>query len=75
MERRGHHPLVAAVDEPFAGPGQLGFRAAPASCGSCSAVKSWHQKWKDLDADAIGSPAYNMPLEAITRASSEIAVT
>jgi hypothetical protein len=35
--------------------------------GSCSAVKSWHQRWKSLDALALGSSAYNTALEAITR--------
>jgi hypothetical protein len=57
-------------------------RSAPGSCnslpftvifefgikgGSCTAVKSWHQRWKDLDALALGSPAYNAALELITR--------
>ena len=35
--------------------------------GSCTAVKSWHQRWKDLDANAPGSAAYNAALELITR--------
>jgi len=35
--------------------------------GACSTVKSWHQRWKDLDAHAVGSAAYNAALELITR--------
>jgi hypothetical protein len=35
--------------------------------GSCSAVKAWHQRWKNLDANPVGSPAYNTALELITR--------
>jgi hypothetical protein len=35
--------------------------------GSCSTVKQWHQRWKNLDAHAIGSAAYNAALEDITR--------
>jgi hypothetical protein len=34
--------------------------------GSCSAVKTWHQRWKDLEANPTGSAAYNAALEAIT---------
>lgn len=39
--------------------------------GSCMAVKAWHQRWKDLDANAPGSAAYNTALEAITRDFTE----
>jgi hypothetical protein len=35
--------------------------------GSCSTVKAWHQRWKDLDAFAIGGAQYNAALEDITR--------
>jgi hypothetical protein len=35
--------------------------------GSCSAVKAWHQRWKNLEAHALGSAAYNTALELITR--------
>lgn len=34
--------------------------------GSCSAVKNWHKRWKDLDLHPLGSAAYNAALEAIT---------
>lgn len=33
----------------------------------CSDLKGWHQQWKDLDNNPVGSPAYNAALEAITR--------
>lgn len=39
--------------------------------GTCSAVKAWHQRWKDLDANAPGSAAYNAALETITRDFSD----
>jgi hypothetical protein len=32
----------------------------------CKDVKNWGQQWKDLDLLALGSPAYNAALEAIT---------
>lgn len=35
--------------------------------GSCPAVKSWHQRWKNLDGHPIGSASYNVALEDITR--------
>jgi hypothetical protein len=39
--------------------------------GTCSAVKAWHQKWKDLDAFTLGSAEYNAALEVITRAFTD----
>lgn len=39
--------------------------------GSCSAVKAWHQRWKNLDTLPLGSPAYNTALEVITREFTE----
>ncbi len=35
--------------------------------GSCAAVKSWEQRWKNLDLNAVGSDPYNAALELITR--------
>lgn len=35
--------------------------------GSCFSVKAWHQRWKNLDANPIGSATYNAALELITR--------
>ena len=35
--------------------------------GSCTAVKAWHQRWKDLENHTLGSSAYNAALELITR--------
>jgi hypothetical protein len=34
--------------------------------GSCTAVKNWHQRWKNLDTHALGSAAYRNALAAIT---------
>ena len=39
--------------------------------GSCSAVKAWQQKWKDLDQQMPGTAGYNQALEAITRAFTD----
>src|SRR5258705_161561 len=39
--------------------------------GSCSAVKVWHQRWKDLDANPLGSTAYNDALATITHDFTE----
>jgi hypothetical protein len=39
--------------------------------GSCSAVKAWHQRWKDLEANPVGSTAYNAALEMITKDFTE----
>jgi hypothetical protein len=35
--------------------------------GSCTAVKSWHQRWKNLETHTLGSASYNAALELITR--------
>ena len=35
--------------------------------GSCNAIKNWEQRWRDLDTFALGSAAYNVALENITR--------
>lgn len=39
--------------------------------GSCNAVKAWEQRWKNLDAFALGSAPYNAALEAITKDFTE----
>jgi hypothetical protein len=39
--------------------------------GSCSAVKAWHQRWKNLDALTLGSSAYNDALALITKEFTE----
>ena len=39
--------------------------------GSCSAVKAWHQRWKNLDTLVLGSAPYNAALELITRDFTE----
>ncbi len=39
--------------------------------GSCGAVKAWHQRWKNLDAFALGSTAYDDALALITHDFTE----
>lgn len=39
--------------------------------GTCSAVKAWHQRWKDLDTFALGSTQYNDGLALIARDFTE----
>ena len=42
--------------------------------GSCSAVKAWHQRWKNLDQYGLGSGAYRAALAAITQDVTESGV-
>lgn len=39
--------------------------------GSCAAVKTWHQRWKNLDTLALGSSQYNDALALITKEFTE----
>jgi hypothetical protein len=42
--------------------------------GSCSSVKNWQQRWKDLDAHPRGSVTYNNLLEGLTLEFTEAGV-
>lgn len=73
----GEGRLVFGLTEKVAGSGECNHLAFTVifeygiKGGSCSAVKAWQQKWKDLDQQLPGTAGYNQALEAITRAFTD----